>query len=131
MADLIQIGKQQVFDLQEAKLLLPTIQKITKRCYEKNKKLENQLLRLVMADPRRRQFHEEFGENVTDWKIKMEGLGVNVHNLWQVLFNVGDGYLCWQFPELVISHFLSYESEWDDRVKLKEYVENCDPDWAC
>lgn len=131
MAELIQIGKQQVFNLQEARLLLPTIEKITKRFHSRTTKIESRLQRLVMADPRRRSLLEDFGEHVSDWKTKMEGLGVSANNLWQVQFNVGDGFLCWQFPELVISHFLPKGEDWQDKVKLKEYIESYDPDWAC
>ena len=77
-----------------------------------------------------RDSQEAFRENITEWKLKMEGLGVSVNRLWQVKFNVGNGFLCWQFPELVIAHFLPEAQAWDDKIKLKEYLEYYDPDWA-
>ena len=130
MKDLTRIGRQQVFNLNEAKALLPTVQKITQRLHAKNVDVEQRLQRLLMADPRRRYYQDVFRDNITEWKNKMEGLGVSVHHLWQVQFNVGTGYLCWQFPELVISHYFPADKDWDARIKLKDYLESYDPDWA-
>jgi len=118
MAEITRIGPAQIFDLQEARALLPAVQ------------IEFRLQRLLMADPRRRHFQEAFRDNVSEWKTKMEGLGVSVNHLWQGKFNVGKGFLCWQFPELVIAHFLPEDKDWDEKIKLKEYLEFYDPDWA-
>ena len=130
MAEITRIGPAQIFDLQEARALLPAVQKITERLHTKHEQIEFRLQRLLMADPRRRHFQEAFRDNVSEWKTKMEGLGVNVNHLWQVKFNVGKGFLCWQFPELVIAHFLPEDKDWDEKIKLKEYLEFYDPDWA-
>ena len=130
MEEVTRIGRSQIFDLQEAQAILPTVQKITERLYAKHEQIEFRLQRLLMADPRRRHYQEAFRENITEWKLKMEGLGVSVNHLWQVKFNVGHGFLCWQFPELVISHFLPKDKAWDEKIKLKEYLEYYDPDWA-
>ena len=131
MVEIVQIGREQLFDLQEATKLLPTMQKITKNFYDENHQIENRLQRLVMADPRRRQYLEEFKVNVTQWKLRMEGLGVKASNMWKVQLDVGDGYLCWQYPQLVISHFLPYQEYWQNRIKLSDYIVQTDPDWAC
>ena len=130
MTDIPKIGRAQIFDLSEANQLLPVVIKITQRLHVKNFEIESRLKRLLMADPRRRHYQDEFKENITEWKTKMEGLGVVVNNLWQIQFNVGSGFLCWQFPELVIAHFLPEDKSWEERIKLKEYLETYDPDWA-
>ena len=130
MKEFARIGRHQIFNLSEAKQLLPVVQKITHRLHTKNKDIEIRLERLLMADPRRRYYQEQFRDNITEWKTKMEGLGVNVNNLWQVKFNVGSGFLCWQFPELVIAHFLPEGEAWESKIKLKEYLDSYDPDWA-
>ena len=130
MEDLTRIGKLQIYNLREAEALLVTVKKITLQWHTKNEQVDFRLQRLLMADPRRRRYQEEFRENITQWKKKMEGLGVSVNHLWQVKFNVGNGFLCWQFPELVLSHFLPAGKAWDEKIKLKDYLESYDPDWA-
>lgn len=130
MKEFVRIERDQIFNLAEANQLLPLVQKITHRLQAKNSDIENGLERLLMADPRRRYYQEQFRDNITQWKTKMEGLGVCVNNLWQVKFNVGSGFLCWQFPELMISHFLPENEAWEAKIKLKEYLDVYDPDWA-
>ena len=130
MKEFARIGRHQVFNLSEARQLLPVVQKITHRLHAKNKDIGARLERLLMADPRRRYYQEQFRDNITEWKTKMEGLGISVNSLWQVKFNVGSGFLCWQFPELVISHFLPENDVWESKIKLKEYLDSYDPDWA-
>ena len=130
MTSVVKIGRYQIFDLSEAKELFPIVQKITKLQHAKNCQIEERLQRLLMADPRRQHYQEQFKENITQWKIKMEGLGLRVHSLWQLEFQVGSGSLCWEFPELAISHFLPEGSDWNNRIRLKEYIDSHDPDWA-
>lgn len=126
----VKIGRQQVFNLIEANELLPVVQKITQQQYDKNVHIEEQLQRLLMADPRRQHYQRKFRQNITQWKTKIEGLGLSVHGLWQVQFYLGEGSLCWQYPELSISHFLPEKSQWSQRIKLQDYINNHDPDWA-
>jgi hypothetical protein len=130
MTSVAKIGRHQIFNLSEAEDLFPTVHKITKRQYFENIQIEERLQRFLMADPRRQHYQEQFKENITQWKTKMEGLGVKVHSLWQIEFQVGSGSLCWEFPELRISHFLPEGVEWEHRIKLKDYIDSYDPDWA-
>ena len=124
------LGPAQVFNLQEANTLLEVIIKVTKTYYEEVTELEGKMQRLLLADPRRREYQLKFQQLVTEWKRKMEGLGLHVQGLWRLKFDVGDGYLCWQYPELSVSHFLEQNQAWRQRVKLAEYIDFNDPDWA-
>lgn len=124
------LGRAQVFSLSEANLLLDTVMKVTKPYYEKISTLEERMQKLLLADPRRREYQIQFTNQVTEWKRKMEGLGLHVQGLWKLKFDVGEGFLCWEYPELTISHFMQQGQTWKNRLKLLEYIEFNDPDWA-
>jgi len=124
------IGQPQVFDLEEATELLPLIKKITHEADTRLTEHEERLNHLLLADPRRESVQLLYKKVITQWKHKMEGLGLHVEGLWKIKFDVGEGYLCWQFPELTIGTFLASEQLWDERQRLTTVIDEIDPDWA-
>lgn len=123
-------GQARLFNLAEARELVPLVQHITQDAATQLEAVERKLQRLLLADPRRKYYQEQYKSQITKWKHKMERLGLIVESLWQVKFDVGDGYLCWQHPELVINSYLPGDAPWEERLNLREVIEEFDPDWA-
>lgn len=124
------IGQPQIFNLNEAQELLPLIKKMTHEVDTRLTEHEDRLNHFLLADPRRESIQQLYKNTIVQWKHKMENLGLHVDGLWKVKFDVGEGYLCWQFPELNIATFLNPHQHWDERQRLATVIEETDPDWA-
>ncbi len=127
------IGHQQQtkqFNLSEAQELLPLLKHITVAAAEDLLEVEHKLQRLLLADLRRQHYQARYKTIITRWKTKMESLGLVVESLWKIKFDVGDGYLCWQHPDLSINAYLGKSEAWEKRLPIKTIIEEFDPDWA-
>ncbi len=122
--------KEKLFSLKEAQELLPLISKITKRHHQQLTPIQVRLQKLLANDPRRRVPERDFEAIVSQWKQKVERLGATVTGLWMVEFSLGEGALAWRFPELRLGHFKEHGMSFDERIKLADYIEENDPDWA-
>ncbi len=54
------------------------------------------------------------------WSESVQALGADVKGLWLVDFDSGDGYWCWAWPEMELSHWHSYEGGFRSRVPAAE-----------
>jgi len=127
MVDITRVEK--LFDLSEAKALLPLIMKITLKHQQKLGPIQNRLERMLSNDPRRKFIEREFAEIISSWRTKLESLGVRTSDLWLVGFDVGEGLLSWKHPELCLSHFVLHDFP-QERLNLSNYINERDPDWA-
>lgn len=119
-----------VFTLAEAQAIFPLVRRITARSHEELEPVKRQLENVLPTDPRIRGIEREYERVVKRWVAKMERLGVVVKGLWLVDFDTGDGYLCWKYPDLRLSHYHDYTSGFSGRRPLEEVIEELDPDWA-
>jgi len=119
-----------VFTLAEAEELFPLVWKITEEAYRELEPVRRQLEAMVPANPQIQKVEREYEATVRRWVGKMERLGLVVKGLWLADFDTGDGYLCWKFPELRLSHFHSYHEGFGGRRPLCDVIEEFDPDWA-
>ncbi len=119
-----------VFTLAEAEELFPLVWKITEEAYRELEPVRRQLEAMVPTNPQIQKVEREYETTVRKWVGKMERLGLVVKGLWLADFDTGDGYLCWKFPELRLSHFHSYHEGFCERRPLVEVIEEFDPDWA-
>lgn len=127
----IEIGQtERVFDLAEARQRLPLVQKITQKHQNELAPLQVKLNRMLSNDPRRGMFEDQYEKIVRQWRTKIEQLGVVVVGLWVVEFDVGEGCLSWRHPELSLQYFRPHGTNFADRVRLPNYIEENDPDWA-
>ena len=124
-------NREKLFDLQEARALLPLIVKITERHLAELEPIQNRLNRMLSIDPRRPALEAEFEVVVERWKVKIEQLGALASGLWRVDFDVGDSLLSWRYPELNIAYVRGYDAPFSSRRRLSDYIEEQDPDWAC
>lgn len=133
MNDLTRIGsphETRVFSLSEARGLFVLVRRITARSYEELKPTQRQLKVLPRASAELAAAEQRYRFVVNAWVSKMRRLGLVVKGLWLVDFDTGDGYLCWKFPELTLSHFHGYDEGFSGRRPLAEVIEEFDPDWA-
>ncbi len=129
----VQIGSPdspRYFNLEEANETLPLVQRITKHAYEELQVVKQELENMLPSDPRAVAIEVRYETIVKKWVAKMERLGLVVTGLWLVDFDMGDGYLCWKYPELKIGYFHSYTDGFASRRPLSEIIEEQHPDWA-
>ena len=119
-----------LFDLEEARQLLPLIKTITRKHQDELAPIQLRLNKMLSNDPRRSTIEAEYEVVVRTWRAKIEKLGATVFGLWVVEFDVGEGALCWRHPELTLNYFRPRQSDFAGRIRLKDYIEAQDPDWA-
>lgn len=122
--------KDKLFNLDEARQLLPLIQSITQKHQLDLAPSQTRLHKMLSNDPRRSKFEADYERVVSRWREKIELLGANVSALWLVEFDVGEGCLSWRHPELSINYFRVNGTPLSARIKLQDYIEEHDPDWA-
>ena len=129
----VQIGSPEsprYFTLAEANQTLPLVKQITRDSYEELEIIKKKLRNFVPSDPRVVFVERQYEEIVKKWISKLERLGLIVKGLWLVDFDTGDGYLCWKYPELEVSHFHSYTGGFASRRPVSEIIEESHPNWA-
>ena len=119
-----------VFQLDEARDLLPLVKKITGISNEQLSPVQDRLNRMLSNDPRRIKYEHDYQMIVSRWKKKIERLGVQTTGLWVVEFDLGNGCLAWRYPELSLAYFREHGKTFAERIKLADYIEENDPDWA-
>lgn len=122
--------KDKLFNIKEARALLPMVRSVTKAQRAELEPIQNRLDMMLANDPRRRVFERDFEVVVSQWRDKIVLLGARVSGLWTVEFDVGGGSLCWRYPELSLNYFRGDGARFSERVKLKDYIDEIDPDWA-
>ncbi len=127
-AEIGETGK--LFDLQEAKSLLPLVRSVTESYRERLNPIQDRLNKMLSNDPRRALLEREFEHIVSRWKDKIEQLGPSVYGLWVVEFDVGSGWLSWRYPEMSLNFYRDHAAGFSDRVRLSRFIEETDPDWA-
>ncbi|MEO0367396.1 MAG: DUF2203 family protein [Pseudomonadota bacterium] len=123
--------KAKLFDLHEAQSLMPLVQRVTQRHQHELQPIQDRLNKMLSNDPRRASIEIEYEAVVEVWKSKIEQLGAFARGLWMVEFDVGEGMLNWRHPELSLNYFRRYDSPLSSRTKLRDYIDEQDPDWAC
>ena len=127
----VEIGEtEKLFNLREAKQLLPLVRSVTLDYRERLEPVQNRLNKMLSNDPRRRVVEKEFEQIVSRWKEKIEQLGPTVYGLWVVEFDVGEGWLSWRYPEVGLNFFRARQQTFANRTRLSRYIEDTDPDWA-
>lgn len=126
-----EIGSRgKLFNLAEAKELLPLIRSMTQTHQTLLQPIQDRLNRMLSNDPRRGLHEREFEDIVSRWKTKIEKLGAHVNGLWVVEFDVGEGCLCWRYPDVGFNFFRVHGTSFADRQRLRHYIQESDPDWA-
>lgn len=96
---------KKTFTLEEARALMPEVQRLTAEAVEKLGRLPPSL-------------EEEREEILREWAREVEALGAEIKGLWLVDFDSGAGYYCWKYPEPGLGHFHAYEEGFGGRIPL-------------
>lgn len=119
MGTVFQFNQKRVFSLEEARGILPIIQKITEEASQKVRSGLALLEAIKDRDAARaKDLEESINSTVSGWQAKIEKLGAEAKGVWLVDFDCGTGYYCWKFPEPSVEHFHNYSEGFQARVKI-------------
>lgn len=117
MGDLIEINQRRLFNLDQARQLLPVVRRITKSAYDEVQKLTSQFSILENKE-RQGEVESTIQSVLDDWQRKIVMLGCDAKGLWLVDFDTGEGYYCWQYPEPEVEHYHGYAEGFQGRVRI-------------
>ncbi|MBK7889522.1 MAG: DUF2203 family protein [Bdellovibrionales bacterium] len=118
--DAVGINRRSVFNLSEARAVLPVVSRLTKQYSERVQNLINEIEGLKAESPRADILESEAGRLIQEWQSKIQKLGGLPKGMWIVDFDSGDGYFCWKFPEKSIQYWHHYRDGFTKRVVLPE-----------
>lgn len=119
--DVVTISRHGVFNLDQARAILPVIRRITQEFSVKVETLMGRLetVNLTQTEVITR-LENEVNELIKVWHEKIRKLGAKPKGLWLVDFDAGDGYFCWKYPEMEIEYWHTYQNGFNGRVSLAE-----------
>ncbi len=112
--------QKRIFDIHQAKGLLPLVYHITEGSHLKVKKMLNRLeavkgKNVVLAT----EIEADISSEVDKWQSKLARLGVTPKGMWLADFDTGTGYYCWKFPENDIRFFHGYQDGFSGRIEIQ------------
>jgi hypothetical protein len=107
------------FSLQEARELLPEVKHLTADAVRRTESLASQLQGLAEDDPDYVPLAAALKAVVEQWADQVHSMGLEAKGLWLVDFDNGQGYYCWSYPELTISHYHGYDEGFDGRMTIQ------------
>lgn len=122
-------GDTQIFTLSEARALLPLVSRITAGAVCELNPMQKRLRRMLACDPRLKSVEAGYERVVRRWIGKVERLGLVASGLWWVDFDIGEGFVCWRYPEIRLDYFHGYDEKPGDRRKISEVYDYYCPDW--
>ena len=105
--------------LASARALFPDLRERTARAVEATEALVARRATLPEGSPQRAELEERIDAEVSRWVREMEALGLEIKGLWLVDFDMGDGYLCWKWPEEALGHYHTYEQGFAGRTPIQ------------
>ena len=115
-------GEYQIFSLQEARQILDVLLKITSFSAAELEPLQYKLKKTLSCDPRMSSLSTEYEQLVRKWIGKIERLGCYARDLWWVDIDIGEGYVCWKYPEIRIEYFHYYDESPYKRTSLDSII---------
>ncbi len=107
-----------IFTYEEALKTLPEVQKITHSAVAEIEALVNGLRRQGEIEDRREEVEAACQQIVEAWSEQIQALGCEPKFPWLVDWDNGGGYYCWQYPEITIGYFHTYEDGFRGRVPV-------------
>ena len=117
MADIIEINQKRYFTIDDARGLLPIVQRITEAAYQEVNALSVQIS-YVGDKKKKAALEERVRDRFQEWYEKIRKLGCESKGLWLVDFDNGEGYYCWHYPEPHIEYFHGYFDGYQGRIKI-------------
>lgn len=117
MGDIVPIGQRRIFELEEARKLLPTVRRVTERAAQGVERLVQRAQWNHDADTQQR-VDDEMSAIVRVWSDQITRLGCEAKGLWLVDFDNGAGYYCWKYPEADVEHYHAYDDGFSGRQRI-------------
>ncbi len=112
--------ERRTFTLEQARLLMPEVRRVTREAVEAVEQIQEELAGRESVGPDEvRRAEQEVRAAVEAWAQTVEGLGAHAQGLWLVDFDNGAGYYCWQHPEPDLSHFHEYAAGFEGRTPIQ------------
>ncbi len=125
LSNVVGINRRSVFNLEEARALLPIVFRLTKSYSERVQALIHKLDQASLSTSSEGQdsiladaLEAEAGRLIQEWQAKIQKLGGVPKGLWLADFDSGDGYYCWKYPERNIEYWHAYRDGYSKRVRL-------------
>lgn len=114
------MAEQERFTLEQARLLMPEVRRMTKAAVHAVERIQESLAAGDMPSPEQLAAAErEMQQIVQGWAGQIQSLGALAKGLWLVDFDNGAGYFCWQHPEPELGHFHDYEAGFAGRTPIQ------------
>lgn len=111
--------ESRVFTLEEARLLMPLVRRLTREAVTRVERIEAELVGAEHVTPERvREAERDMRAAVEAWAAEIVSLGATIKGLWLVDFDNGAGYYCWQHPEPELCHYHDYEAGFPGRTPI-------------
>jgi len=118
MGNVVELRRNKLFTLREARVILPIVQKITTEAVAHVGTIRRQLDHLDPEGEQRPQFQEALNQILQRWSLKIAKLGAEPKGFWLVDFDSGEGYFCWKYPEEDLGFFHPYETGLSGRTPI-------------
>ncbi|WP_295902381.1 DUF2203 domain-containing protein [uncultured Bdellovibrio sp.] len=120
LENVVEINRKKTFTLQEARLLLPIIYRMTE---ESSREVKVHLNRIEAfsdkSHPSVAIIEEQINAIIDRWQVKVQKLGAEPKGLWMADFDNAEGYYCWKFPETEINHWHGYQDGFSGRILVE------------
>lgn len=125
VSNIVQLNRGRVFNLTDAREVLPIMYRITEKVSEKVKALMHQLeSSSSLPAAKSLEIEAEIDQLVLEWHKKVEMLGARPKGMWLADFDSGEGYFCWKYPEKDIYYWHGYSDGFSRRVAINEQSSN-------
>ena len=129
MIEIINFNTVRSFSLEQAQKLLPLVYRLTEEAAKKTKYLMSCIEALPdKKSSRALEIQDQINELIDKWQKKIERLGAKPKGLWLAVFDNGNGYFCWKFPEVKVLYKHGYQDGFTGRILIssnEESHENC------
>jgi hypothetical protein len=119
MAQVLELRKNKIFTLKEARELLPVVKRITQTAVAQLEEMKAHIERIDPEPAHRPKYEEDLAAVVNRWSQKILKLGCEPKGLWLVDFDNGEGYYCWCYPEPSVSYYHGYDEGFAGRTRIQ------------
>jgi hypothetical protein len=121
MDELISINRRGVFNLEQARQILPIVRRITEEISVRVDDHISEIERTPQHEKRQIVVLEDkINQLISHWNEKIKKLGAIPKSLWLVDFDFGRGYYSWKYPEPDILFWRTREKGASVRRPLEE-----------
>jgi hypothetical protein len=111
--------KRPIFSYEEALATFPHVRDTTREAIRRLEALINTVQSRDELAARQEEIEEACQLILEDWERRVTAFGCAVEGRWQVEWDCGDGFYCWQFPEPNLAFFHAYDESFAERLPIQ------------